>query len=65
MDKTFAICFALAVFGLSALFGMIFIYDYRSNAQFAALLKDAKDPLAVRCAWTGDQQVCQIVGIKR
>lgn len=56
-----------------ALIGSVFMgfisaiaaYNIKINTQYIELLHSAKDPLAARCAWTGDQQVCLIVGTKR
>lgn len=55
-----ALCLAL---GACTLIGGGYFYNLKTNQLYANLIKGSQDPLAVRCAWNGDQQVCNIVGL--
>jgi hypothetical protein len=61
--STLSIVFAIALV-LSTFIGCVTVYNIRTNVIYADLIKNSQNPLAVRCAWNGDQQVCQIAGLR-
>lgn len=64
MDKTVIIVTAIVAIAFMTLVGSISLYNMRTNVIYADLIKAGKDPLAVRCAWNGDMQVCAIAGAR-
>lgn len=62
--------FYLAIWSLVAaviitLIASVTIGNYVSNRQMVQMVNKGADPLAARCAITGDQQVCLIVGVRK
>lgn len=65
MDKTAVAIAFIIVAGIASVAGCITAYNIRSATLYAGLLKEAADPLAIKCAWNNDGQLCLIVAAKK
>lgn len=64
MNKTVVVCAILGFTAFVSLVGCITVYNINYTQTSARLYHDAKDPLAMRCAWVGDSQVCAIAAAR-